>query len=699
MDGREIVESYISRGLKLVFWPGDNDWKGPRTKHWLKEAVEGRYTIDDYHDGDRVGILHGVEISPRRYVVDVDIDWSPGAKIAMAMLPKTQFIWGRASKKYSHCLYTCPDIVPEKIFKDVGTEKGKDGITLIEFRSDTHQSMAPPSEWEKNGHREPLIFVHDKELTFVDGAEKLKQRVTLGAIGMLLALNLGKNGFGHDARLAWAGFLMRFGISDEDLITMGLVISEYCSNLEVGDVRTVVESTRKALSQGDKKVKGGPALAEVLGGERGKWIVERINEWMGRERDFVRTRSGAIIPKNQENIRLAVERLGHTFSYDEFAAKPLMDNGPLDDRQWKTLADDIEREFRFIPPEKEYFTRVIEVTAWKNSFHPVKDYLNQLQWDHVPRVDTWLIHSGGVEDNQYTRAVSSIMLIAAVRRIRQPGCKYDEMVVWESPLQGTDKSSAAQALCPNPAWFSDDLRLNLHSKELIESTLGKWIIEASDLAGKRKTEIEQLKAMLSRQVDGPARMAWGHFPIERPRHFILIGTTNSSIYLTDPTGARRFWPLAITRRFDIAWIRRCRDQLWAEASVREANGEPIRLSEELWPEASQEQEKRREIDPWEDIIRRLLLTPNDTTIILGGDDRLRVTAEALWQALGIPVERQDRTASLRVTDVMQRLGFKRTRVRPKGGDVQIGFKQESIDALEGYGDDMSYGRSPGSDDE
>src|SRR6185436_3179557 len=106
------------------------------------------------------------------------------------------------------------------------------------------------------------------------------------------------------------------------------------------------------------------------------------------------------------------------------------------------------------------------------------------------------------------------------------------------------------------------------SKQVIERTLGKWIVEASDLAGKRKSEIEQLKAMLSRQVDGPARLAYAHFPVERPRQFIIIGTTNSPAYLTDPTGGRRFWPIEV-QAFRLDWIKANRDQLWAEACIRE----------------------------------------------------------------------------------------------------------------------------------
>lgn len=680
---QEIVASYLERGLKIVTWPAVGEAKGPSgldAVGWL----DREYTLDDYHEGYRVGLMHGVEITPGRYVVDVDIDYGPGVNIALAMLPMTQFVWGRASKKVSHCLYTCPDVIPMYAYKDVG----KDGVTLIEFRADKHQSMAPPSVWEKDGKREQLKFVHSESLTFVQSASELKQRVCLSAIGMLLAKHLGHNGFGHQVRLAWAGFLLRCGIGVDDLITMGEAISQACNNREVEDVKRVLLSTQQNLGRDARKVQGGPALAKLLG-EHGRAIINRINEWIGRDSDFKRNKDGAIIARSQENIMRAIETLGHELSYNEFSDKMLMDRRPLEDPQWIPLCLEIEREFHFSPPV-EYFKMVIKDLAWKNGFHPVKDYLDSLKWDGVPRINTWLITAARAPDSKYVQAISAIMLIAAVRRIYHPGAKYDEMVLWESP-QGSNKSSAAQALCPNPDWFSDDLRLNLHSQQLIEATLGKWIIEASDLAGKRKTEIEQLKAMLSRQVDGPARMAYAHFPVERPRHFIIIGTTNSSSYLTDQTGGRRFWPMKVGR-FDVDWIKANRDQLWAEAVVRERAGESIRLEEELWPFAGEEQEKRREVDPWEDVLRRKLLETDSS-----GDGRRRIITTALWDALNIPLERRDRTASLRISEIMQRLGFERTRVRAPHGLVEVGYIQRDKHKLELQEGEM-YEGSPAQDE-
>lgn len=691
MTGREIVQQYLDRGFKLVFWPAVGDQKGPREAGWLEKGAAGQYDITHYKEGYRVGILHGVELTPGRFVVDVDIDWGQGVEIAKALLPATQFIWGRTSKRISHCLYTCPDVVAQYAYRDIG----KEGRTLIEFRPDKHQAMAPPSVWEKDGKREPLSFVVDKELTHVESASKLKQRVCLTAIGMLLAIHFGHNGFGHEARLAWAGFLLRLGIAEEDLAAMGHAISRYCNNLETDDIALVLRSTKENLAKDNKKVKGSAALAKLLG-EAGKQVINRIHEWIGRDSDFIRNQQGVIVKDHQGNIRRAFELMEKTLSYNAFADKMMIDGEPLEDKQLTEAWLRIDEEFHFRPTFM-FFEKVVHRLAWDNPFHPVKDYLATLKWDGVKRLDTWLTDCGGVVDDAYARAIGSIVLIAAVRRIRHPGAKYDELLVIEG-AQGLNKSSALRALCPNVAWFSDDLPLNTTSQKLIEATLGKWIIEAADLAGKRKAEIEQLKAMLSRQVDGPARMAYAHLPVERPRQFVIVGTTNSSAYLPDPTGARRFWPVTI-KRFDLQKIVAMRDQLWAEAAAREEMGESIRLPEGLWTDAAEHQEKRREVDPWEAPIRALLLAVRP-----GGDDKRRIATDHLWDGLNIPVERRDRYGALRIAEIMSRLGFKRTTVRLEG-QAAAGYVTERETALEMAedaripGEDDSFDRVPGNGDE
>jgi predicted P-loop ATPase len=177
----------------------------------------------------------------------------------------------------------------------------------------------------------------------------------------------------------------------------------------------------------------------------------------------------------------------------------------------------------------------------------VCDYLDSLEWDGSPRLDKWLVTYAGAEDSSYVRAVGPLTLIAAVRRVRWPGAKFDELPVLESPTQGTDKSTAIRILAVKDDWFTDYLPLNAEPKVVIERTCGKWIIEAGELSGMRRGDIDKLKGLLSRSADR-GRLAYAKFPSEVPRQFIAIGTTNNREYLKDQTN-RRFWPVRRFRRF------------------------------------------------------------------------------------------------------------------------------------------------------
>lgn len=367
-----------------------------------------------------------------------------------------------------------------------------------------------------------------------------------------------------------------------------------------------------------------------------------------------------IIADHQGNIRLALAQLGLELSYNGFASKDLAtyqgSTQLLDDvivqRAWLQV-DEVCR-FR---PSLRFFEIVVKDLARRHSFHPVRDYLDGLTWDERPRINTWLRDYAGAvdtvsdssEDQSYLEAVSSIFLIAAVRRVRTPGCKFDEMLVLEAP-QGTLKSSALRVLCPDDNWFSDDLPLGVSAKEIIERTAGKWIIEASELQGYTNAQVDHLKSMMARQTDGPVRLAYGHFSVEVPRQFLMAGTTNKMTeYLRDSTGNRRFWPVRVAQ-FDVTALKQDRDQLWAEAAHREAANEDIRLPERLWATAAVEQDARRQIDPWEELLE------DNPDILLTAE---AITVESLWLALGDAGKYFKRNDADRLAQIMQRFGFTR----------------------------------------
>lgn len=312
-------------------------------------------------------------------------------------------------------------------------------------------------------------------------------------------------------------------------------------------------------------------------------------------------KTGKPVSIDVRNYDVALAKLGVTLRYNRFSELKLLTRNNvedvLQDEHVLCLLDEIERTFGF-SPSKEKFRDYLDARAYNHSFNPTLDYLASLPArEPTDRLDTWLIRLCGAKDTPYVRAVSRIVLVAAVRRVRSPGCKFDEMLVLESPRQGTTKTTFVKTLCPLPDLFGDDIPLHSDDKAKMEATAGKWIIEASELAGMSRTDHNSLKSYLSKQKD-QARLAYGRETKHRPRHFIIIGTTNDQQYLRDQTGNRRYWPILIVR-CDVEGLKAELDELWAEAAAAEARGESIRLSEELWNEAATEQEARRISDAFE----------------------------------------------------------------------------------------------------
>lgn len=402
--------------------------------------------------------------------------------------------------------------------------------------------------------------------------------------------------------------------------------------------------------------------------------------------DFITAPNGQILKGEPDNIRRALAKLSIEVSYDRFGEKVFVTQHghtrllteALHDRAWFA----INETFGFLPPS-DLFYRVVTDHAHNKSFHPVLDYLSRLQWDGTPRLDTWLVRYGGADDTPYVRAVGRLPLLAAVRRVREPGCKFDELLVLESK-QGTHKSTAIATLCPNPDWFSDDLALGLDSQEVIERTGGKWLIEAAELKGIRHADVERLKNFLSRSVDGPARRAYGRISEERPRQFVFIGTTNSKTYLPDSTGNRRFWPVRV-RVFDVVNLRRDRDQLWAEAAQREHAGESIRLDPSLWGDAAAEQDARRQEDPWEEPLLEAIA------------DTEKVPVRLIWDVLGVPPFNASQSVNahaLRVAEIMERNGFVKGGVQRIEGKPTRCWLRANSPLLKDADEDASTARRP-----
>lgn len=247
----------------------------------------------------------------------------------------------------------------------------------------------------------------------------------------------------------------------------------------------------------------------------------------------------------------------------------------------------------------------MEAEARRHSFDPLTDYLAGLKWDRRPRLATWTAEYLGTDHTPYTAAVGRKFLIGAVARALEPGCKNDNMLVLEGP-QGIGKSTAVRYLFGD-RFFTDNLP-DFHSKDSFQQLQGAWCIEVAELSALSKAEVKDVKQFLSRLVD-KFRAPYERVPLSIPRRTVFVGTVNPEDvgYLRDPTGNRRFWPIECSADPDLGVmpLRRIlaeRDQIWAEAVAAYRAGETWHLEDSEAAVARDEQDKRREQHPWEQVI-------------------------------------------------------------------------------------------------
>jgi predicted P-loop ATPase len=478
-----------------------------------------------------------------------------------------------------------------------------------------------------------------------------------------------------DVSLALTAILKNNGSFSQEQIAAALMCDLECNQhiLRIKDESVKRRAVERLITRSHEQVHESKPR-HIAGSP--KWREQRID--------------GSPIP-SMHNARLAITALAIECTHDTFHNKLLFGYkddksrhavesilGEVTDNGIIALRQLMSDTFGFDLTDKHARDAVVSL-ALEHCFDPVADMLAKAEadWDGVERLDRMAADYLNCADTELSAACIRKTMIGAVTRVRQPGCKFDTITVLESP-EGFNKSTAWRVLAGDEN-FSDERIIGKASREVQEQLSEVWIHENADLAGMKKTEVEEVKTYASRMID-IARPAFGHFLKKQKRHAIDVGTTNNSQYLQSQTGNRRFWPLVVLKAIDIDLLRRDRLQLWGEAAHYHSAGESVVLDEALWPAAGVEQEARRVPDPWEDILAELPcevvfqefkdgFTREKIIKIIhreSNEDRVS-SSDLLTYVLKIPVGQQSVQHTMKLANVMKHVGWD----RKLGGKVTI----------------------------
>lgn len=520
------------------------------------------------------------------------------------------------------------------------------------------------------------------------------------AAGML-ALAWPAIGAGRDsAAKALCGGLLRAGWACAEVVDFMCDVAQRFGDEDRAKREKVANDLQGKLQDGSARVFGWPKLAELLGGPVvdavrstlkvtdsatpafhalvARWAAEGIATpapiAVGKSRkttsDHIYRYKVGDMPTQEITLIDTAAAVGHlkthahwvgVLQYDVFAQRvhavnppiPLDAEGPggLSNADIGRIRNWFQLALGGRLGKDDAFDSIVEVAS-SNGYHPVREYLLGLSLGGTSILNGLAQRIFGAQseiENEMLRK----FLIAAVRRIFQPGVKHDTILILKGK-QGHKKSSFARALFGR--WLAEDAFVDLKSKDALQGIQGWWGIEMAEVDKQIRLDQSVSKAFFSRTVDN-FRPPYGKITISYPRSCVFLGTTNEDELLRDATGSRRYHIIEVLQQVDTAWVEANREAIWAAAVTLANAGEPHWFDDETPLEPGREAFIER--DPWHELIEGLC-----------SKEKEYVVSKDILAAL-INKDHWTSKEQRRVTDTLKRLGAKK-------GVKRIGERTQAV---------------------
>ena len=284
---------------------------------------------------------------------------------------------------------------------------------------------------------------------------------------------------------------------------------------------------------------------------------------------------------NYKALLLNKDVVPHTFKFNEFSESIEIDGRLLKDIDIVLISNQFSDIAGFENNTK--LQNAIKEIAHNNTYHPVKQYLESLEWDGVPRVETMFTTFLSAKDCELYHVYAKLFMIAAIKRVYKPGCKFDNMLVLQGE-QGNGKSTFCEKLAVNDKWYNDNIIIADRDKDSLLYMQDAWIVIMDELDAWNKADTNAAKGFMSKRSD-KFRAPYAQNSEEHPRHCVFIGNTNDETFLKDSTAIteRRYWVIKTEGNWETSRDKiklmtpEMINQLWAEAMVMYKENEDIEL--------------------------------------------------------------------------------------------------------------------------
>ena len=610
---------YASRGLAV--FPLKPKDKAPITAHGVHEATTNLETIQKWwrkYPNANIGIACG-KISGGLLVVDVDR--KPNGVDGLDSLNA----WERENGELPETVRSITGSGGCHIFFRIDRPE-KNRVNLLEgvdIRSDGGYIVAPPSI-HNNGNQYEWEYDPD-EYEVAHGDEILDKLLKCGKKDktdqFTMPDKVGK-GQRNDTMYKLACSLQARNLPDAVIkASMSAANTEMCDPpLSPSELDKIVDSALRHEKGTPNQLQTSSVELLTITDKNGNTKIRQCAENVAR----------VILNDPAVSEKIKDDTFGHRLIY----------LGQLEWRQdgdtlgdWTDMDDAALRSYldiRYNLRNKTDYEDGFNMALLENRYDPLVGYLDALEWDGKPRIDSLLTDYLGADPSEYNIAVMRTFLQGAVHRAYNPGCKFDYMPVLIGG-QGEGKSTFFKYLSCNDAWYDDNFNFkNLDNKAVIEAMSGKWILEMGEMDTLKKDAVtaDALKAFITSQSDR-YRTPFARRPEDRKRQCVFCGTSNDANFLKDRTGNRRYLPIdthktkATKDIFNEQEARPEFIQAIAEAVhiYKQDPSKPPVLPKNVALDAIKAQSEHLEEDPWVQLIDDYLSKTN----------RDRVNVLCIWE--------------------------------------------------------------------